>query len=81
MLENQVAIVTGGARGIGRAIALALADEGAYVVVNYASSAQRAQEVDVYKRQDLHHETQNIINGYFFFVNILKKNLNMCAHY
>ena len=45
MLENQVAIVTGGARGIGRAIALALADEGAYVVVNYASSAQRAQEV------------------------------------
>ena len=45
MLENQVAIVTGGARGIGRAIALALAAEGAYVVVNYASSSQRAQEV------------------------------------
>ena len=53
MLENQVAIVTGGARGIGRAIALALAEEGAYVVVNYASSSQTVSytHLDVYKRQ------------------------------
>ena len=44
-LQGQVAIVTGGSRGIGRAAALALASEGATVVVNYASSAQAAEQV------------------------------------
>ncbi|HEY9649765.1 MAG TPA: 3-oxoacyl-[acyl-carrier-protein] reductase [Coleofasciculaceae cyanobacterium] len=44
-LQNRVAIVTGGSRGIGRSVALALAAEGAHVVVNYASSSSAAQEV------------------------------------
>ncbi|MCC5900033.1 MAG: 3-oxoacyl-[acyl-carrier-protein] reductase [Phormidium sp. GEM2.Bin31] len=44
-LTNKVAIVTGGSRGIGRATALALASEGANVVVNYASSSAAAEEV------------------------------------
>jgi 3-oxoacyl-[acyl-carrier protein] reductase len=44
-LKDKVALVTGASRGIGRAIALALAGEGAAVVINYASSSQAAEEV------------------------------------
>lgn len=44
-LENKVAIVTGGSRGIGRAIALEFANRGAAVVVNYNKSPESAEEV------------------------------------
>ena len=50
-LENKVALVTGGSRGIGRAIALELAARGAAVVVNYNKSSESAQAV-VKKIQD-----------------------------
>lgn len=42
MLTGKIAVVTGGARGIGRAIALALAEEGAEVVINYHHSEERS---------------------------------------
>ena len=44
-LENRIALVSGGSRGIGRAVALELAARGAAVVVNYNKSPEAAEEV------------------------------------
>ncbi|MEH2112496.1 3-oxoacyl-[acyl-carrier-protein] reductase [Nostoc sp.] len=45
LLQDKVAIITGASRGIGRAIAIELASQGAIAVVNYASSSAAAEAV------------------------------------
>jgi 3-oxoacyl-[acyl-carrier protein] reductase len=44
-LSGRIAVVTGGSRGIGKAIALELAENGANVVINYSKDSKGAQEV------------------------------------
>ncbi|MDD5233425.1 MAG: 3-oxoacyl-[acyl-carrier-protein] reductase [Syntrophales bacterium] len=43
-LSGRVALVTGGSRGIGRAVSLKLAGEGAYTIVNYMNCREAARE-------------------------------------
>ena len=45
-LEGRISLVTGATRGIGRAIANALADQGSDVVFSYRSSVEKAGEVE-----------------------------------
>jgi len=44
-LKNKVALITGSSRGIGKAIALTFAEEGAKIIVNYNKSKKEAEEV------------------------------------
>ncbi len=45
ILQNKIALVTGGSRGIGRAIVVALAHEGCHVAFTYKSASSAAEEV------------------------------------
>jgi 3-oxoacyl-[acyl-carrier protein] reductase len=46
LIENKVAVVTGGSRGIGQAIALKLAESGAHVAFSYVSSDEKAKALE-----------------------------------
>jgi phosphatidylinositol alpha-mannosyltransferase len=54
-VQDRIAVVTGASRGIGRGCALALAQAGAHVVVNYRTHAEEAQEVAAAPRSRARH--------------------------
>jgi 3-oxoacyl-[acyl-carrier protein] reductase len=79
-LEGQVALVTGGSRGIGKAVALALAREGVKVVINYSQNHEAAEALlkrlvseggqgsvmgfNVSEQQEVEEAVKKIIDGY-----------------
>jgi 3-oxoacyl-[acyl-carrier protein] reductase len=89
-LKGKVAVVTGGARDIGRAISMKLAKEGAKVIVNYNSSESAAQETiteikslggeaiavkaDVSKLKDINHLKSSTVEAFGSNVDILVSN-------
>ena len=94
-LKNKVAIVTGSSRGIGKAIALAFAREGANVVVNYVRSEDEAKEVvkgiealnstgiaikaDISESKDVENMVNKVIEK-FGRIDVLVNNAGIGAH-
>lgn len=93
-IKGKVAVVTGSSRGLGRATALALAKEGANVVINYLEQHGRAEEVvkaiqdmgnksmaiqaDVSKREDVN-KMSKIVMENFGHIDILVNNAGIIA--
>jgi 3-oxoacyl-[acyl-carrier protein] reductase len=95
LLDKRVGLVTGASRGIGRAIALEMAREGADIVVNYDRSESRAAEVgraigalgrrvllakaDVSKASEVAHMRKKVVSE-FGSVDILVNNAGIHRH-
>ena len=67
-LKDQVALITGGSRGIGRAIALAFAREGARVAINFAANREAAEKTaeeikTIYSAVGAIHESPLLLQG------------------
>jgi 3-oxoacyl-[acyl-carrier protein] reductase len=88
-LTGKTAIITGGARGIGKSIAMTLAAEGANIVINYTRSSKEAEEVveeakklgvsalavkaDVSKNDEIENLVKEVLNN-FGSIDILVNN-------
>jgi L-rhamnose 1-dehydrogenase len=91
--KDKVVLVTGGSRGIGRAICLRLADEGAKIAVNYSGSPGQAEEVveairagggeaitikaDVGKKAEIENMFEQVVR-YFGRIDGLVNNAGIC---
>ena len=79
MLQEKIAVVTGAGRGIGQAIAIELTKEGAFVIVNYNGSKEKALEtVDVIKQfggkaEARQFDVSNFKQAGIFYTDILKE--------
>ena len=65
LIENQVAIVTGGSRGIGEAIAVKFAENGAHVAFTYVSSDEKAMLEKLSNSQNFKPQPDKNEKGFF----------------
>jgi len=87
LLENQVAIVTGGTRGIGRAISLVFAQEGAEVIANFSKDIGAAETFAQYGGIDILVNNVGLIRDNFLMLmsdedwdSLIKTNLTSLFH-
>src|SRR3546814_4771314 len=76
-LQGKVALISGSGRGIGRALALKLASEGAHVVVNDLDEAPAAEVVETIKKRSEEHtsELQSLMRISYAVFCLKKKNI------
>lgn len=95
-IKNRVALITGSSRGIGKAIALRLAKEGANIAINYLKNKEKAEKVamearkygveakiyqaDVSRRQQVEEMVRKIVKD-FNTIHILVNNAGIIPHH